>query len=149
MARRITAGWAFDWSTVVSYMLGGAAKQKQTTASPSAQTIEANKVVTHDVCAAVNEYALNNLYVAVATVAKGRKMTELGGNGQDLVQAGFDSIHTGLANGSLVKIAAGQTVTVHAIAKIPDIPKMEGTCVSNITYQGKDYLIFVFPNTFE
>ena len=135
--------------TVRSDILAPATEQKQTTASPTAQTIEADKVLAHDLVAAVDESALNYLFAALVNVGQGLKMTIKGENGQDLVQAGKNGVQTGLSNGSLIRIAAGQTVRVHKIANIPDIPKEEGACVSNITYQGKDYLIFVFAYTFK
>jgi hypothetical protein len=116
-------------------------------------TIEADKVLTHTVCGAVNESALNDVFAAVNKIAQGKKITESGENGQDLVQAGQNSLQTGLSTGSLIKIATGQTVTVHAIANLPDIPDLKntwkGTWVAKITYQGKDYLIFCSPNTFK
>ena len=112
-------------------------------------TIEADKVLANDLFAAVDESALNYLCAAAANLGQGLKMTLRGENGQDLMRAGKNEVQTGLSNGSLIRIAAGQTVRVHKIANIPYVPKQEGISVSNITYQGKDYLIFVLANTFK
>jgi hypothetical protein len=58
---------------------------------------------------------------------------------------GMKIIKTGLASGTLVRIPEGTTITVHLIAKVPNTELSFAT----ITYDGNDYLIFVFSNSFQ